>query len=118
MASEAERVSKKISWVRKFFDVEEKNITENSGGLQVQIYDVCNLPALGNSDDIKCGKCYKHSPKNGTKTLQRHVIEKHGHLEKVKEEMKNRRVSNQVKNILISVLYFLRIFFFLRVAIA
>ena len=52
MASEAERVSKKISWVRKFFDVEEKNITDNSGGLQVQIYDVCNLPALGNSDDI------------------------------------------------------------------
>ncbi len=105
MASEAERVSKKISWVRKFFDVEEKNITDNSGGLQVQIYDVCNLPALGNLDDIKCGNCYKHSPKNGTKTLQRHV-------------MKNRRVSNQVKNILISVLYFLRIFFFLRVAIA
>ena len=113
MTSEAERVSKKIIWVRKFFDVEEKNITDNSWGLQVQIYDVCNLPALGNLDDIKCGNCYKHSPKNGTKTLQRHVIEKHGHLEKVKEEMKNRRVSNQVKHILISVLYFLRIFSFL-----
>jgi hypothetical protein len=29
------------------------------------------------------------------------VIEKHGHLELVKEEMKNRRVSNQVKNTLL-----------------
>jgi hypothetical protein len=47
-----------------FFDVEEKNITNNSGGLQVQIYDVCNLLAFGNSEDIKYGKCYKHSPKN------------------------------------------------------
>ena len=46
MASEAERVSKKLSWVRKFFYVEEKNITDNSGGLQVQIYDVCNVRQL------------------------------------------------------------------------
>ncbi len=29
----------------------------------MQICDVCNLPALGNSVDIKCGKCYKLSQK-------------------------------------------------------
>lgn len=74
MASELE--SQNItSWVRKFYNVVNRLVVDpKTGAESFGCFDVCNLSI--DSGDM-CQKSYKHNLRNGTKTLQRHILDCH-----------------------------------------
>lgn len=54
--------------------------------------DVCVLPVSDNST-VMCGAVYKRNLKNGTKTLQRHLLLKHRENATVLDEIKGRNLT-------------------------
>ena len=74
----AETDSSFHSWVRKFFEIKNQIVRDETTGLEsLVVSDVCNLHVNEDGSGEICGKTYKHSLRNGATTLQRHVIDKH-----------------------------------------
>ena len=73
MASQLVSVAgKKPSWVRSYFRVENRRVLDKSDGQETEILsDVCTVIL---DTGLECGKVYKHLLRNGTKSLQRHLI--------------------------------------------
>ena len=64
------------SWARKFFTVENRVVDHKTGVESSLRFDVCKLPIEADGSET-CGKAYKHNLGNGTKNLQRHLIDKY-----------------------------------------
>ena len=78
LEAESENRTESItSWARKFFAVENRVVVDPKTGVESSLkFDVCKLPIEANGSGTY-GKAYKHNLGNGTKNLQRHLIDKH-----------------------------------------
>ena len=93
MAGPAVGAKNSGSWVRKFFNVVEILVTEKDGTERNTYFDVC---AIEVKEGIVCGKVYAHNPKNGTKTLQRHLLSEHRSSEAIQTELStNKKISRR-----------------------
>ncbi len=63
------------SWVRKYFKITEHQVKDNKTGIESLVkFDSCQLANCDSSAPAEiCGKMYRHSIKDGTKNLIRHV---------------------------------------------
>ncbi len=85
-------IREESSWVRKYFVVKNVTVKDKKTGVESAIpYDVCNLPSIDDATK-KCEKQYKRNVSNGTKTLQRHLTNKHLENENIAEEVKKRNI--------------------------
>jgi hypothetical protein len=86
MASQLVSVAgKKPSWVPSYFRVENRRVLDKSDGQEKEILsDVCTVIL---DTGLECGKVYKHLLRNGTKSLQRHLISQHNCLPAIREEI-------------------------------
>lgn len=81
------------SWVRKYFEVKDVMAKDKKTGNSALVSsDVCVLPVTNNST-VMCGAVYKRNLKNGTKTLQRHLLLKHRENAAVLDEIKARSLT-------------------------
>jgi hypothetical protein len=80
------------SWVRQFFDTKEVPVTNKKTGESLLVLsDVCNLLVDGSKDKM-CGAVYKRNLNNGTKTMQRHLLNKHRENPSIAREIVNRNL--------------------------
>ena len=75
------------SWVRAFFVVEEKSVTNSSGVVQQLSFDVCTLQSRFDANS-QCGRKFKHDTKNGTNSMLRHLQIENSNHSAVKESFR------------------------------
>ena len=91
MAGQLNATGRKSSWVRNFFRVEHRLCLDKSTGTENNILsDVCCVIL---DTGVECGKIYKHVLRNGTKSLQNHLITKHDSVQAVREEIVKHGIS-------------------------
>jgi hypothetical protein len=87
MAGQLVVAGRKTSWVRQFYRTEPRLLLNQKTGKEETVNcDVCCV-ILNVGAGTECGKPYKHSLSNGTKTLQRHLVNKHSTVEAIMLEM-------------------------------
>lgn len=88
-----------FSWTRKYFETKDVTVKNKKMGTEEVVKsDVCKLP-MRRKPDVICGAIYKHNLSNGTKTLQRHLINNHRTDPAISAEILSRGIKLKVKNV-------------------
>jgi len=89
---------RKPSWIRDYFTIENRLLLGRKSKILAEgLADVSSLPTR---TCAVCGRVFKHSPRNGTKNLFRHVLDYHNFDKAVMAEIARHGLKIQEVNII------------------